>query len=93
MTGPALNLIGYIFKNKKELELMKTIEENKYRILILVNEKVNLLRLANSLTKKQKTASVITAMHLSKSDELHAFNVEEIEKESFDPILNLSNWY
>jgi hypothetical protein len=33
-------------------------------------------------------------MHLSKSDELHAFNVEEIEKESFDPILkNLSNWY
>jgi hypothetical protein len=41
MTGPALNLIGYIFKNKKELELMKTIEENKYRILILVNEKVN----------------------------------------------------
>jgi hypothetical protein len=46
------------------------------------------------LTKKQKTASVITAMHLSKSDELHAFNVEEIEKESFDPILkNLSNWY
>jgi hypothetical protein len=38
------------------------------------------------LTKSKKTASVITAMHLSKSDELHAFNVEEIEKESFDPI-------
>jgi hypothetical protein len=43
MTGPALNLIGYIFKNKKELELIETIEENKYRILISFgnNEKVN----------------------------------------------------
>jgi hypothetical protein len=42
MTGPALNLIGYIFKNK-ELELIETIEENKYRILISFgnNEKVN----------------------------------------------------
>jgi Kef-type K+ transport system membrane component KefB len=93
MTGPALNLIGYIFKNKKELELIETIEENKYRILISFgnNEKgKSLLRLANSLTKKQKTASVITAMHLSKSDELHAFNVEEIEKESFDPIFEES---
>lgn len=93
MTGPALNLIGYIFKNKKELELIETIEEKKYRILISFgnNEKgKSLLRLANSLTKKQKTASVITAMHLSKSDELHAFNVEEIEKESFYPIFEES---
>jgi hypothetical protein len=41
MTGPALNLIGYIFEQK--LELIETIEENKYRILISFgnNEKVN----------------------------------------------------
>lgn len=93
MTGPALNLIGYIFKNKKEVEVVETEEENKYRILISFgnNEKgKSLLRLANSLTKKQKTASVITAMHLSKSDELHGFNLEEIEKESFDPLLQES---
>ena len=93
MTGPALNLIGFIFKNKKEVEVVETEEENKYRILISFgnNEKgKSLLRLANSLTKKQKTASVITAMHLSKSDELHGFNLEEIEKESFDPLLQES---
>ena len=93
MTGPALNLIGYIFKNKKEVEVVETEEENKYRILISFgnNEKgKSLLRLANSLTKKQKTASVITAMHLSKSDELHGFNLEDIEKESFDPLLQES---
>jgi hypothetical protein len=35
MTGPALNLIGYIFKNKKHVEAVESIEESKYRILIL----------------------------------------------------------
>ena len=93
MTGPALNLIGFIFKNKREVELIDTQDESKFRILISFgnNEKgKSLLRLANSLTKKQATNSVITAMHLSKSDELHAFNLEEIEKESFDPIFDES---
>ena len=93
MTGPALNLIGYIFKNKKEVEAVETIEENKFRILISFgnNEKgKSLLRLANSITKKQKSASVITAMHMSKSDELHGFNLEEIEKESFVPLFQES---
>lgn len=93
MTGPALNLIGYIFKNKKEAEAIENIEENKFRILISFgnNEKgKSLLRLANTLTKKQKTTSIITAMHLSKSDELHGFNLEEIEKESFDPLFEES---
>jgi hypothetical protein len=46
--------------------------------------------LANSITKKQKSASVITAMHMSKSDELHGFNLEEIEKESFVPLFQES---
>jgi hypothetical protein len=52
-------------------------------------KKRNATRLANSLTRKQ-TASVITAMHLSKSDELHGFNLEEIEKESFLPVIKES---
>ncbi|MBA0882671.1 cation:proton antiporter domain-containing protein [Flavobacterium undicola] len=94
MTGPALDLLGFIFKNKNETEHIETIDENKYRILISFgsNEKgKSLLRLANSLTKKQKTASVITAMHLSQSDELHSFNMEEIEKETFEPIFDESD--
>ncbi|MFA9190552.1 cation:proton antiporter [Flavobacterium sp. FZUC8N2.13] len=94
MTGPALNLLDFIFKNKSQTESVETVEEDKYRILISFgsNEKgKSLLRLANSLTKKQKTASVITAMHLSQSDELHSFNVEEIERETFEPIFDESN--
>ncbi|HTG66547.1 MAG TPA: cation:proton antiporter, partial [Flavobacterium sp.] len=94
MTGPALDILGFIFKRKHELEHTETIEEKKYQILISFgnNEKgKSLLRLANSLTKNQKATSEITAMHLSQSDELHSFNMEEIEKESFEPIFDESD--
>jgi hypothetical protein len=48
------------------------------------------LRLANCLTKKQKSATTITAMHLSLSDELHTFSLEDEEKSSFLPIFEES---
>lgn len=94
MTGPALNVLGFIFKNKSEVVPAEVIDESKYRILISFgnNEKgKSLLRLANGLTKKQKKASVITAMHLSQSDELHSFNLEEIERETFEPVFDESD--
>ncbi len=94
MTGPALDLLDLIFKNTRESETAELIDEDKYRILISFgnNEKGKaLLHLANGLTKKQKTATVITAMHLSQSDELHSFNMEEIERETFEPIYDESD--
>lgn len=93
MTGPALDLIDYLFKSKRETEEVEEIQDNKYRILVSFgnNEKGKaLLRLANSLTKKQKANSSITALHLSVSDELHAFNAREEEKDSFEPIFKES---
>ena len=93
MTGPALDLIDYLFKSKSEAEEVEEIQDNKYRILVSFgnNEKGKaLLRLANSLTKKQKASSSITALHLSISDELHAFNAREEEKDSFEPIFKES---
>ena len=57
------------------------------RILVrnnLMNQK------ANSLTKKQKKTTSVTAMHLYLSDEMHTFNTEEIEKESFVSLLEES---
>ncbi len=93
MTGPALDLIDYLFKGKNEDEAVEEIQDNKYRILVSFgnNEKGKaLLRLANSLTKKQKASSSITALHLSVSDELHAFNAREEEKDSFEPIFEES---
>jgi Kef-type K+ transport system membrane component KefB len=93
MTGPALDFINFVFKNKEITETEEVSSHNKYRILISFgnNEKgKSLLRLANSLTKKQKKRSEVTAMHLSLSDELHSFNMEDKEKSSFDPIFEES---
>jgi len=93
MTGPALDFINFIFKSKDVSDNEEIADHNKYRILISFgnNEKgKSLLRLANSLTKKQKNSSNVTAMHLSLSDELHSFNMEDKEKNSFEPIFEES---
>ena len=47
----------------------------------------SLLNVANALIKKQKDNAALTAMHLSVSDEMHGFNIEEYEKETFEPII------
>ena len=90
MTGPTLNIINYIFKTKDDyvLEEISTVE--KYKILLSFgnNEKgKSLLRLANSLVKKQKDQSTVTAMHLTLSDEVHAYNLEQYEKDKFLPLI------
>ena len=90
MTGPALDLINFIFKTTDVTDHEEEINHNKYRILISFgnNEKgKSLLRLANSLIKKQKAKASITALHLSLSDEIHTFNMEDKEKNSFSPIV------
>ena len=89
MTGPAIDLINYIFK-RKEVIIPKEISNSAFKILISFgnNEKgKSLLRLANSFVKKQKENTNITALHLSLSDEMHAYNLEEYEQEAFEPIL------
>lgn len=93
MTGPALDLINYIFKTKDGVDTEEENNDNKYRILISFgsNEKgKSLLRLANSLIKKQKETATITAMHLSMSDEMHSFDMADKEKSSFIPIVEES---
>jgi Kef-type K+ transport system membrane component KefB len=93
MTGPALDLINYIFKTSDVIDHEDEVNHSKYRILISFgnNEKgKSLLRLANSLIKKQKEKASITALHLSLSDEMHPFNIEDKEKSSFNPIVKES---
>ncbi|WP_297510742.1 cation:proton antiporter [Flavobacterium sp.] len=90
MTGPAIDLINFIFKRKEVFLPKDSIGEGKFKILISFgnNEKgKSLLRLANSLVKKQKENTNITAMHLSLSDEIHSYNLEEYEQETFAPII------
>ena len=92
MTGPAIDLINFIFKTK-EAYFPKDISNSKFKILVPFgnNEKgKSLLRIANSLVKKQNENSNVTALHLSLSDEMHAYSLEEYQTEIFKPILKES---
>lgn len=93
MTGPTLNIINYFFKDKAESAFEEMAVVEKFKILLSFgnNEKgKSLLRLANSLVKRQKDNSLITAMHLTLSDEVHPYNLEQYEKDKFLPILDES---
>lgn len=90
MTGPALDLINFIFKTKDVIIPEEVQVVNKYKVLFSFGNSErgkSLLRLANSLVKKENTESIVTAMHLTSSNELHTFDLEEQEKKSFTPIL------
>ena len=93
MTGPALDFINFIFKDNEAETAEVIVNSNKFKVLISFGNDQkgkSLLRLANSLTKKQKKTTSVTAMHLYLSDEMHTFNTEEVEKESFVSLLEES---
>jgi len=90
MTGPAIDVINFVFKRKEVLIPNEIIENSKFKILISFgnNEKgKSLLRLASSFVRKQKDNSNVTALHLSLSDEVHSYNLHDYEKETFEPII------
>lgn len=90
MTGPAIDIINFIFKRKEAILPKESVGDGKFKILISFgnNEKgKSLLRLAHSFVKKQKENANITALHLSLSDEIHSYNLEEYEQETFAPIV------
>lgn len=90
MTGPALDLINFIFKKKEEITPQLINQVSRFAILVSFRNPEtgkSLLRLANGLVKKQNGNSSITAMHLTPSNELNPYNVDEYEKESFAPII------
>jgi len=91
MTGPALDLINYIFKTRDAIIPEEVQVGQKYKILISFGNSErakSLLRLANSLVRKENRESVITAMHLTLSNELHTFDLEDQERKSFAPLLS-----
>ncbi len=93
MTGPALDIINYFFKEKPTYIPEEIADKSKYKILIsfATSEKgKTLLKMANSLVKKQPVNSSVTAMHLSLSSELHSFDIKDYEKETFMPIISES---
>lgn len=90
MTGPALDLINFIFKTKDEIIPAEISQISKYKVLVSFDtpeEGKGLLRLANTFVKKMKKNAMVTAMHIPSSNEVHPFNVEEFEEQCFKPVL------
>ncbi len=90
MTGPSLDIINRIFKDKSEIIRSKRIITDKYRILISFGNPErgrHLLRFADSMTKNTEEESTITALHLSSTNDVSNFNIEEYESDSFSPII------
>ena len=92
MTGPAIDLINYVFKNKA-VQITKRQSNSRFKILIAFGNPEkgkSLLRIANSLVKKQRENTNVTALHLTLSDEIHAYTIEDYETEIFKPIIKES---
>jgi Kef-type K+ transport system membrane component KefB len=84
MTGPALDLINYVFPEKDEAVSSKT-EGGLFRILISFGPAIKgkkLLRLADQLTHTKHNAD-ITAFHLTPSSDINPKEAKEYERESF----------
>ena len=89
MTGPALDLINYIFE-KKEPQAV-SITDKLYQILICFGPAIKgkkLLRLADQLTHKRDVEAKITAMHLTPSSDINPKEAKEYERESFRLVLH-----
>lgn len=90
MTGPALDLINWLFKSKQEEPVTEINVISKFKILFSFGNPESgkvLLKLANSLTGRRKDSAALTALHISPTNELHQFDIDEYEKELFEPVV------
>lgn len=94
MTGPVLDLTERIFRKRNPVISPKISSIRKFKIIISFGNPErgrSLLRLAHSLVKKPDGESVISVMHLSPNTDLHHYNLDEYEKESFAPVIRESH--
>jgi len=88
MTGPLLNLIDWMYKDKPaegEAALQKD-----YKMLIAFDGSkmgAKLLMIANSFVRKNQNHSYIDMLHLSPGNNLYQYDIEEEERDIFQPIL------
>jgi Kef-type K+ transport system membrane component KefB len=95
MTGPALDLIERIFKQKTNVITERISQLRKYKIILSFGNPEmgrSLLRLANSLVKKQSENTSVTALHLCPNNVLHHYNIDEYENESFAAVIEESKF-
>ncbi len=90
MTGPALDFIEWAASKRRYKGYgKKVIDSTKYRILISFGNPERgkiLLRLANSLVRKLNDNAEVDVMHLAQTNEIHQFNIKDLETETMTPI-------
>ncbi|WP_313374092.1 cation:proton antiporter [Chishuiella sp.] len=90
MTGPILDIVDRIFKYKKEEDSIEVSDQSKYKILInfsIPEKGKSLLKIANAFVKKDNENSLITGMHIVKSNEVEHHSFNDREDEFFEPLI------
>jgi Kef-type K+ transport system membrane component KefB len=88
MTGPALDLINKFLPEKISEERKKT--PGIFRILISFGNPENgitMLRMVHRFMRRSPERYRVTLFHLSHSYDLHKYNYDEFEKESFSSLI------
>lgn len=89
MTGPALNIIDFIFKRRKSIVPKETLN-NAYKVLLSYenpDEGKTLIKVASNFMSNKEEKQAVTAMYISSTNEINPYKIEEYEKESFKPVL------
>lgn len=89
MTGPALDLINYIWRDRKD-PVHDAVQnaDIRYRILFAFGNPDHargMLRLVRALSGNPSQTDV-TALHMEQSSELHPHNIREVERDRFKPV-------
>lgn len=93
MTGPALELINFIFKSKNSNEESEDNYDAQYRVLLSFENPESgsiLLKLAHDLTNKMNGNKSITAMNIAPLEEMHAYDINEYENKQFKNVIEKS---
>ncbi|MFZ9848824.1 MAG: cation:proton antiporter, partial [Flavobacteriales bacterium] len=88
MTGPALDFIEFLFKDKSIDSIGEELHK-KYRLIFSFGDPErgkSMVVLSDALMHKEQARSEVTAMHLRLSNELHQYNMLELERDTFKPI-------
>ena len=94
MTGPALNLIDFVFKRRKTLVPTSNADNLEYKVLVSFEnpeEGKSLLKVANNFISLDEEKQSLTAMYISSTNEVNPYKIEEYERESFKPVLKEAN--
>lgn len=92
MTGPSLDIINKLFKDKDDADINPVSSKNKFKLLFSFGNPVQgkkLLRIGDALSKKQTGNSEITGMLFGTSEDVFSFE-DSYEAENLTPIIEES---